>query len=106
MFIIMMLFLLADSPQKLKLEKIHITLIIFFYVSPSSPQLQRLFFLLKIQKNDHFSTSDCQKNTKSSSEKNAKRFSKNFTTQENIKFLILTEDRTTYAKKRKLQTSN
>ena len=42
----------VDSPQKLKLEKIHGTLIILFYVSPSSPQLQRLFFfLLKTQKN-------------------------------------------------------
>ena len=41
----------VDSPQKLKLEKIHGTLIILFYVSPSSPQLQRLFFfLLKTQK--------------------------------------------------------
>ena len=39
-----MLFLLTDSPQKLKLENIHDTLIILFYVSPRSPQLQRLFF--------------------------------------------------------------
>ena len=46
-----MLFLLTDSPQKLKLEKIHDTLMILFYVSPSSPQLSRLFFLLlKTQK--------------------------------------------------------
>ena len=45
-----MLFLLTDSPQKLKLEKVHGTLIILFYVSPSSPQLQRLLVLLKTQK--------------------------------------------------------
>ena len=34
-----MLFLLTDSPQKLKLEKINGTFIILFYVSPSSSQL-------------------------------------------------------------------
>ena len=44
-----MLFLLTDSPQKVKLEKIHDTLILF-YVSPSSPQLQRLFFYQKYKK--------------------------------------------------------
>ena len=45
---IITLFLLTDSTQKLKLEKIHGTLIILFYVSPGSPQLQRIcFFLLK-----------------------------------------------------------
>ena len=43
-----MLFLLTDSPQKPKLEKIHRTLVILFYLSLSSPQLQRFFlFLLK-----------------------------------------------------------
>ena len=46
-----MLFLLTDSPQKLKLKNIHDTLIILFYVSTRSPQLLRLFFfLLKTQK--------------------------------------------------------
>ena len=39
-----MLLLLADSPQKLKLEKNHDTLIILFYVRPGSTQLQSLFF--------------------------------------------------------------
>ena len=38
------------DPQKLKLEKIQDTLIILFYVSPSSPQLQRLFFFIKSTK--------------------------------------------------------
>ena len=46
-----MLLLLTHSLQKLKLEKIHDTVIIIFYKSASSPQLQRLFFfLLKTQK--------------------------------------------------------
>ena len=44
-----MLFLLIDSPQKLKLEKIHGTLIILYYVSLSSPPFKD-FFLLKTQK--------------------------------------------------------
>ena len=38
-----MLFLLTDSPQKLKLEKVHGALIILFYVSPISPPLQSHF---------------------------------------------------------------
>ena len=42
-----MLFLLTDSPQKLKLENIHDTLIILFYVSPRSPQLQDFSFFIK-----------------------------------------------------------
>ena len=45
-----MLFLLTDSPQKIKLEKIYDTLTILFYGIPRSPQLQRLSFLLKTQK--------------------------------------------------------
>ena len=48
LLIIIMVFLLTDSLQKLKLEKIHDILIILFNVSPSSPQLQRLLlFLIK-----------------------------------------------------------
>ena len=42
-----MLFLLTDFPQKLKLEKIHDTLIILSYVSSRSPQLQKLSFSIK-----------------------------------------------------------
>ena len=102
-------FLLADSPQKLKLEKIHGALIILFYVSPSSPPLQSRFkknakisknfttqenitiskqnflFLLKTQKNTHSSASHWWGNTKSSFKENAKTFSKNSTPQENIR---------------------
>ena len=44
LLIIIMLFLLTDSPQELKLEKVHGTLIIMFYVNPSSLPLQ---FVLK-----------------------------------------------------------
>ena len=36
-----------NSPRKLKLEKIHGALIVLFYVTTSSPQLQILLFLLK-----------------------------------------------------------
>ena len=96
-----MLFLLADSPQKLKLEMVHDTLIIIFYVSPSSNQLQRLFsFLLKTQKNNHSSASDWWEYTKSCFKENANTFSKNFTTQENITISRLKEDYKTYTKKK------
>ena len=60
LLIIIMVFLLTDSRQKLKLEKIHGALIIIFYVSPSSPPLQTCF------------------------KENAKLLSKNSTTQKNI----------------------
>ena len=77
---IIMLFLLTDSPQNLKLERAHGALIILFYVYPSSLSLQsrfkenanilsknsttqenitisrqNLLFLLKTQKNNHSS---------------------------------------------------
>ena len=55
-----MLFLLTDSLQKLKLENVHGTLIILFYVSLSYPQLQSRF------------------------KENAKILSKNPTTEESI----------------------
>ena len=42
--IIIKLFLLTGSPQKLKLKIIHATLIVLFHVSPRFPQLQRVFF--------------------------------------------------------------
>ena len=52
--------LLTDSPQKLKLEKVHCALIILFYISPSSSPLKSRFT------------------------ENAKILSKDSTTQENI----------------------
>ena len=42
-----MLFLFTDFSQKLTLEKINGTLIILFYVSPSSPLLQKICFFIK-----------------------------------------------------------
>ena len=50
LLIITMLFLLTDSPQKLKLENIYDTLIILFYVSPRSPQLKEFSFSIKTHK--------------------------------------------------------
>ena len=38
-----MIFLLADCPQKLKLEKVHGALIILLYLSPIFPSLQSCF---------------------------------------------------------------
>ena len=43
LLIIIMLFPLTGSPQKLKLEKVHGALIILFYISSSSPPLQSRF---------------------------------------------------------------
>ena len=58
-----MLFLLTDSPQKRKLEKVHAALIILFYASLSPSPLQSPF------------------------KENAKILSKNSTTQENVTIL-------------------
>ena len=64
--IIIMVYLLTDSPEKLKLEKIHGTLVLF-YVKLSSPQFQRLFFFYsKRKRRPLFSASDRWENTKSS----------------------------------------
>ena len=78
-----MLFLLTDSPQKLKLEKIHDTLIILFYERLSSTQLQILL------KNNFSSACDSWEYTKSCFKENAKMFSKNSTSHENITILRL-----------------
>ena len=91
---------MTDSPQKLKLEKIHDALIIRFYVIPSSPQLQRFSFFIKNTENNHSSASDWLGNTKSSFKENARTFSKNSTTQESIKILRLKEGCKTYTKKK------
>ena len=81
-----MQFLLTDSTKKVKLEKFHGTLVILFYVSPSSPQLQRIFFFIKKKqtKNNHSSASDLWEYTKSCFKENAKVFFKSSATQENI----------------------
>ena len=94
-----MIFLLRDSPQKLKLKVIHVTLIILFYLGPSSPQLQGVFFfLLKTQKS--FSASESWGSTKSSFKENARFFSKNTTTQENTQIIRLKKDCKTYTEKK------
>ena len=49
-------------------------------------------FFIKNTKNNHSSASDWWRNTKSSFKENARTFSKNSTTQENIKILRLKED--------------
>ena len=60
-------------------------------------------FLIKNTKNNHSSASDWWENTKCSFKGNAINFSKNFTTQENIRIPRLKEDCKTYIKKK---TSN
>ena len=70
--------------EKLKLEKIHGTLIIRFYVSQVFLSYKDLsYFLLKTQ-NKRSSASDWWEYTKSSFKENAKISSKNSTTQKNI----------------------
>ena len=101
-----MLFLLTGSPQKLKLEKLHGTLIILFHVSPSSPQLQRLLFFKKKQKqNNHSSASVWWRNTKSSFKENTRTFSKSSTTLENMRISKPKKDCETCTK-RKFRTKN
>ena len=119
---IIMLFLLTESTQNLKLEKFYI--LKAFCISLSSSPLQgrfkenanilsknstslgnitisrdNLLFLLKKQKKKHSSESDWWENTKSSFRENARTFSKNSTTQENIRVSRLKEDCKTYTKK-------
>ena len=57
---------------------------IFFCVSPSFPQLQRLLFFIKNTKNNRSSASDSWEYTKYRFKENAKILSKNSATQENI----------------------
>ena len=75
-----MLFILTDSPERLRLKKIHYTLIFLLYVGPSHFLLQRLFFIKNTKKNSHYPTSDWSIYTKSCFKENAKIFSKKPTT--------------------------
>ena len=84
-----MQFLLTDSPQKLKLEKINGTLIALLYIRPSSLQLQRILFFYYIKQKTHSSSSDWWEYTNFCFEENARTFSKNSTTQKNITISIL-----------------
>ena len=61
-----MLFLLTDSPQKLKLEKIHGALIILLYVSLNSPWRQTVLFLLKAQNTISHDFNLCEEETSTS----------------------------------------
>ena len=72
-------------PWKIKIGKDSCTLIIVFYLSPISPQLQITFFiLLKTQTNNDSSASDWWEYTKFCLKASDKIFLKNSTTQENI----------------------
>ena len=79
-----MLFLLTDSTPKLKLEKIHGTVIILFYGSQSSPQLQRICFFIKDTQKAATPQEVTGGNLPNLVLKRIQ-FSKNSTTQENIR---------------------
>ena len=72
-----MLFPLTDSPLKLKLEKIHGTLIILLYVRPEFSLTTGFSFFIKNTKHNHTSASDWWENTKSSFKEDARTFSEN-----------------------------
>ena len=52
------MFFLTDSTPNLKLQKITGTLVILFYVSPSSPQLPKTCCFYQIHKKTYFSIND------------------------------------------------
>ena len=74
-----MLFLLTDSPQKLKLEKTLGTLIINHLLSKFefSSTSKTFIFLFRNTKNNHSSASNWWENTKSSFKEDARTFSEN-----------------------------
>ena len=74
--------------------KINGTLIILFYVNPSSPQLQGICFFVK----NHSLTSDWWENTKSYFKENARTFSINSTTQKNTRISRLKKYYEAYTK--------
>ena len=83
--IIVMPFLLTDSPQKLKLEKVSCYLNNSFLCKLEFSSATKTFiFLLKKQKNNHSLGSDWWEYTKPRFKENAKIFSENSSTQENI----------------------
>ena len=78
----------------------------FIKIPPVNKILQfqdRACFFIKNAKSNHSSARYWWRNTKSSVKENARSFSKNHTTQENIKILRLKKDYKTYTKKK---TSN
>ena len=77
-------------PWKIKIGKDSCNLIIVFYLSPSSPQLQIIFFiLLKTQINNHSLASDWWEYTKFCLKASDEIFFKNSTTEGNITMWIL-----------------
>ena len=97
--IIIMLFLLTNFQQKLKLEMFHGTIKILFYVSWSSHK-DFPFLSIKAPKSKYYSASEWSAYTKSHFKENAKMFSKNLTTQENITISRPKENCKTYTKKK------
>ena len=92
---------MADSPHKLKLEKIHGTLIILFCVSLNSPQL-KILFLLITQK-----TTTLQQVTDGKTLNLVLKMLELFLKiQENIRISILKKKAPKLIQKRKLQTRN
>ena len=84
-----MLFLLTDSPQKLKLEKNSGTLIIISYVSFSLGVLlnfKGFCFFVSNRKNNHSSVSDWWENTKSRFKEDTRFFSGNIYFFKKIEF--------------------
>ena len=94
-----MLFLLTDSPKKLKLEKIHGRFM-------QAGALLNFFFFLTNTKNNHSSAIDWWENTKSSLKDDARTFSENsYFFKENQNFN--TEKKTAkLIQKRKPETAN
>ena len=73
-----MLILLTDSSQKLKLEKIHGTLIILLLCKPEFSLTRENFsFFIKNTKYNHSWANDWWENTKSNFKEDAKTFSEN-----------------------------
>ena len=92
---------MADSPHKLKLEKIHGTLIILFCVSLSSPQLQIIFLLITQE------TTTLQQVTDGKTLNLVLKMLELFLKiQENIRISILKKKAPKLIQKRKLQTRN
>ena len=87
-------------PWKIKIGKDSCNLIIVFYLSPSSPQLQIIFFILvKTQTNNHSSASDWWEYTKFCLKANDEIFFKNSP----LKKILQCQDRILFYEKHKNQ---
>ena len=95
-----MLFLLTDSPKKLNLEKINGTLIIFFLCKFEFSSTTKNMLFYQKDKKPHTLASDWREYTNSCFKENAGTFSKNSTTQENIRISRLKTDYKTSTKKK------